>query len=173
MLQYYALALLEPRREFTFQYDLVAKKIHCYIPMVSRITKPKGKNKPIFSRAPLIPGYAFVLVKDYDREFSEISVARGFRRFLILNGEIARIRKQSVWDLKRRERDGEFGLDNDTAEKPVYSLGEFVRVKDGPFEGYLGTVAEFRKSGGHECVVLNVKTAKIKISLALLEKIRH
>lgn len=166
------MALLESNHELQFRRDLTNDGVSCYVPLGVRYTRPKGKHREVGRVVPLIPGYAFVLVKQYAFVMDKAKLARGFRRFLFVNGEIARIRKQDVWALKRREEAGEFGKPKEQ-EIATFELGEMVRAKDDRFAGLSGVIVDFRKKAGTDYVQIDVKGMKFHIELAMLEKTGH
>lgn len=172
MRQYYALALLEPRRELLFCREAKQNKLHCYVPLITKRTKPKGKHKFVFRSSVLLPGYAFVLIRNFNSDYQKARSSRGFRRFLFLNGDIVRIRKQDIWELKRREQKGEFGSP-EVAENINYVLGEVVQIEEGPFLGISGPIIKFLKAEGERYVMLDCAFGNIKISLGLIGKSRQ
>lgn len=160
----YALALLKTGQEKSFQAEATEVGAACYFPLQSRITRPRRKHQPVISTRPLFPGYAFIKMA---RGMMQVRSIRSFRRFLMIEDEIVPVPDYEIERLRDREMGGEFA-DRALPHQVSFSIGQQIRVSDGAFIGYSGTVDDVASNGKY---IIDLKGWKVIIPVDHLESV--
>lgn len=151
----YALAILKRGNEGIFNHEAQDSGIVCYYPVQTRVVKPRNKRKPVISKTPLFPGYAFIGMFS---SFHLSSGLTGFKRFFSVDDEIIPILPKEIDRLKAREEKGEFNF------SPIaynYHVGELVKILHGALQGYTGKIAVILK-GRH---VIEIGSHRITVDV--------
>lgn len=103
----------------------------------------KGVARPVLS--PLFPGYPFVLFSLRDGQWHELFDLFGVYGMKVAEGLPVPVPNQVIANIQASEVGGAIPL-----EMPVVTLlfgaGERVRIEDGPFHGFTGTIQELDES---------------------------
>jgi transcription antitermination factor NusG len=117
-----------PRTEEMMLEDMKANGIDCYCPMMPRLTKPKGKHKPVLTKHPAFPGYSFVLKDDYPK-LADANV-RGYGGLILFLTGPATVTGAVVERVRAKERDWFAAMEQD----PTKVEAELVKARDITFE---------------------------------------
>jgi transcription termination factor NusG len=119
------------RFEKAFAFDLAAKRIPYYLPMVERIKMSGNRKRRVL--IPLFPSYVF-FCGDADAKYGALTTDRLCSAIPVVN------REQFILELISLER----ALASNTHLDlyPFAAVGRRCRVRTGPLEGIVGTVIE-------------------------------
>lgn len=150
--------LIEPQQERRVAVYLTAYRFKVYLPTIPYRTTRGCRRVKVEVERPMFPGYLFIRFDpdlDDGKRRQRIDIAQGVREFMKLDGEHAII---SEADLLRVEQEEKYQHDptRRAAVRFGYDQGEMVRVTDGPFQGFNGTIGQLDDRG------------RIKVLLSLL-----
>jgi len=134
----------DSRAEKKVLQELIKKDIDCYLPL--KIEKKQWSDRIKVVENPLIRGYIFVNVSN--REYYDILITRGVRRYVCFEGNPTAIPENQINDLKQfmQYLNTEVEVTSERITK-----GSFVRIVSGPLCGLSGEVVNIR---GKRSIVL-------------------
>jgi transcription antitermination factor NusG len=130
-------AYTDSRAEKRVLQELIKKDIDCYLPL--KIEKKQWSDRIKVVENPLIRGYIFVKVSN--REYYEVLIIPGVRRYVCFEGCPTAIPENQIDDLKRfiESMNTEVEVSSERITK-----GTFVQIVSGPLCGMSGEVVEIR-----------------------------
>jgi len=132
-----------------------------------RITVRKsGKRVTKVERKNLMPSYVFIQMNLNDRTRHLVRNVQGVTKFVTLDNKIRAIPDSEMASLLPRES-GEVG-NLLQAEIPIKE-GDSIRVKEGPFNDYTGTVEEIMKDRGKLKAMVTIFGRSIPVELNFSE----
>jgi len=140
-------AYTDSRAEKKVSLELTNKGIDCFLPL--KIEKKQWSDRIKVVENPLIRGYIFVKVSN--REYYEVLITQGVRRYVCFEGCATPIPENQIDDLRQFMQCLNTEVEV-TAEK--IKKGAFVRIVSGPLNGVSGEVVEIR---GKRSIVLRFK----------------
>lgn len=165
-----AVLSVRSRYEQTIQSDLKKIGVKTYVPLGSKITKPKKKKQPITVSFPVFPGYIFVFVPSRGLDVRAIMGSRGVRRFIYENGSLGRISLEKLRLIQEAEKSGAFDVRGDLKPKNIFKSGEIVQLLGTEYaDGIEGSVVE--DTLGKPFAVILVGFMKVKISVDFLVRV--
>jgi transcription antitermination factor NusG len=144
--QWYA-AYTDSRAEKKVFRELTTKGIDCYLPL--KIEKKQWSDRIKVVENPLIRGYIFVKVSN--REYYDILITQGVRRYVCFEGNPTAIPENQINDLKHFMQCLNTEVE---ATSEQITKGTFVKIVSGPLCGVSGEVVEIR---GKRRIVLRFK----------------
>ena len=155
-----------PGRELACIMDLERLGIVSYMPLGTKLTKPKGKRKPVRSYFFPFPGYIFI--RDAKFHYLEMRTVKGFRRILF-----DRINELHVKDVANKQRAGAFDIDDSGKDKhKSFKKDDYVKIIMGPLVGQNAIVQ--RDTNGNYWAFLTLAAMNgmtVKIFVDFIEKI--
>lgn len=130
-------AYTDSRAEKKVFQELIKKGIDCYLPL--KIEKKQWSDRIKVVENPLIRGYIFVKVST--REYYEVLIITGVRRYVCFEGSPTAIPENQINDLKQFMECLNTEVEV-TSER--ISKGAFVKIVSGPLCGVSGEVVEIR-----------------------------
>ncbi len=128
---WYAL-YVQPRKEKVVHRELQKRDFECYLPLKKEIRKWADRKKQV--ELPLFTSYVFVKIEEY-KQWNVLQVP-GAVKFIWFGGKAVPIPEHQIESIKILiARDIAFELIPQQIRK-----GDLVRIKEGPFEGLVGTV---------------------------------
>ena len=128
---WYAL-YVQPRKEKVVHRELQKRDFECYLPLKKEIRKWADRKKQV--ELPLFTSYVFVKIEEY-KQWDVLQVP-GAVKFIWFGGKAVPIPEHQIESIKILiARDIAFELIPQQIRK-----GDLVRIKEGPFEGLVGTV---------------------------------
>lgn len=121
----------KPRSEFKAAKELESIEIQHYLPAITRVKQWSDRKKKITE--PLLRGYIFIFANEKERSLS--LEMNSVVRCLFDQGKPARI---PAWQIDNLKKMLDYKYDFFVREGIV--AGVKVRIKEGPFEGVIGTV---------------------------------
>ena len=147
------------RNEKAAAWDLLARRIGYFLPMVEKVTLSGGRKRQVLM--PLFPSYIFVC-GDADSRYSAMTTDRFSKTLAVVDQDGLRGELMSI----EKALKGQATLD----PFPFAAQGRRCRVAQGPFEGLEGVVVQRRQLAR---LVLQVgilgQGAAIEIDASLLE----
>jgi len=140
-------AYTDSRAEKKVSLELTNKGIDCFLPL--KIEKKQWSDRIKVVENPLIRGYIFVKVSN--REYYEVLITQGVRRYVCFEGCPTPIPENQIDDLRQFMQclNTEVEVTSEQITK-----GTFVRIVSGPLNGVSGEVVEIR---GNRSIVLRFK----------------
>ena len=134
------------RSEFKAAEQIHSAGVEYYLPVITKIRQWSDRKKKISE--PLIRGYIFIFANEKERLLSleQYSVVRCVTE----RGKAARIPEWQIDNLKKM-----LNTQSDVLVKEGLVPGVKIRIKEGPFEGVIGTLQE----------IDNQKTLAVSIDL--------
>lgn len=126
----------KPRSEFKAAEQIEAAGVQFYLPSVTKVKQWSDRKKKITE--PLIRGYIFIYANEKERIISleQQSVVRCISE----GGRPARIPEWQIDNLKKM-----LSAESNVLVKEGLVPGVKIRIKEGPFEGIIGTLQEIDK----------------------------
>lgn len=136
----------KPRSEFKAAEQIGAAGVEFYLPSITKLKQWSDRKKKI--EEPLIRGYIFIYANEKERIISleQYSVVRCVSE----RGKPARIPDWQIDNLKKM-----LSTQSDVLVKEGLVPGVKIKIKEGPFEGIIGTLQE----------IDNQKTLAVSIDL--------
>ena len=141
------------RQEKALARYLLPLRIPFYLPVTERVVRRRGRT--LTSYLPLFPGYVFLRGRSVER----VAALR--------SNLIARVLEVREQDLLSRELEELRRLQLSGASlepAPLYAPGDPVRITDGPFRGYRGTVLQER---GRLRLIVSVSMLRQSVAVEL------
>lgn len=130
-------AYTRARHESAVTRQLECKKVTFLLPTYERSTRWSDRNKRVL--APLFPSYVFVHVSDDERV--RVLQTAGVVKIVSVAGKPVPLRQEDVAMLREC-----VARPSEVEPHAFLSVGQRVRVKHGPFEGWEGILAYKRNS---------------------------
>lgn len=130
--------LIEPQHEAKVAAHLTAHRLKVYMPTIARITTRGVRRTKVAVLDPLLRGYLFAHLNfTLDRRgLRHLKTAPGVHRFLQLDDTYATVPDYEMQRLQMNEEE----LAKPKPFQSIWSIGEVVRVTDGPFWGLNVTI---------------------------------
>lgn len=157
----WAICLVVPNKEMMCCLDMERLGINSYLPIGTKLTRPKKKRKCVRASFYPFPGYIFVeAVRDH---YMQLSTVRGFRRVIFNN-----IRDELVNDVKSQQNVGLFDIEELEKPRKQFHKNDSVKIIVGPLVGLTGVVDKDTK--GNFWAFLDVSGMRVKIFVDFIEK---
>lgn len=140
------LVYTKPRQEALAQANLERQDYGVYLPKVRQMRRRRGKQEAVVE--PLFPRYLFIHLDTQSDNWGPIRSTFGVAALVRFGAEPAQVPDELVAHLKAQE--GQEGL-HEWAE-PKMSVGDRVRVAEGPLKGVEGIL--LAKSGQERVMLL-------------------
>lgn len=138
--------------------DLVPEVV---VPTQEKIVVNQGKKKTVEER--LFPGYVLVKMVINDESWRAVRNAEG------VTGFVGTSNKPTPLNPKEVESILNFMDVKQPAFRPTFSVGDAVKVMDGPFKDFVGTISEINEDKGQVKVLLSVFGRETPIVLDFLQ----
>ena len=149
------------RFEKALGFDLLAKDIAYYLPMVQRVKMSGGRKRRLMM--PLFPSYLFLCGSDHDR-YTAMTTKRVCQIIPVIN------RDEFVSEISAIEQ--ALARDAYLEMCPLPPVGKRCRVKAGAFMGIEGTVVQH---GQRSAIILHIsilgRGASLEIDTDLIESV--
>ncbi len=131
--RYWFALYTKPRSEFKAAEQIGSEGVEYYLPSVTKTKQWSDRKKKITE--PLIRGYIFIFANEKERIISleQFSVVRCVSE----RGKPARIPEWQIDNLKKV-----LSTNSDVIVKEGLVPGVKIKIKEGPFEGVIGTLQE-------------------------------
>jgi transcriptional antiterminator RfaH len=151
----------QPSKENLAQKHLCEQGFEAYLPQYKKTRRHARRVEEILS--PLFPRYLFVeLDLDMD-QWRCVNGTRGVLCLLTNNGRPASVPNHIIEELKNRaDEDGIVPIETIC----LFSKGDTIRIKQGPFEGHLGTV-DMLDDKRRVMLLLSFLSRKSKVSMPI------
>lgn len=147
----------QPRAENRAIYHLKTQGYSIFCPRYRRTVRHARQTKIVL--APLFPAYLFVHFDISRDRWRSINGTRGVVRLLVRDGNPQSIPDGIVPELMARTRDdGSFDWTS------TLKVGDAVRIADGPFAEFLGTL-EYLDAAGRVRVLLELLGRSVSVAL--------
>ncbi len=152
--RYWFALYTKPRSEFKAAEQIGTKGVEYYLPSVTKTKQWSDRKKKI--NEPLIRGYIFIFANEKERIISleQFSVVRCVSE----RGKPSRIPGWQIDNLKKM-----LSTNSDVLVKEGLVPGVKIKIKEGPFEGVIGTLQE----------IDNQKTLAVSINLLNRSVVAH
>jgi transcriptional antiterminator RfaH len=146
-----------PHAEAQAIYHLEMQGYHVFCPRYRRTVRHARKAKSVLS--PLFPNYLFLHLEVSREPWRAINSTRGVVR-LIMQGEAPQPVPNGIVDsLQARTR-----ADGTMDWTPTFTIGQTVRITDGPFAEFVGTL-EHLNAAGRVRVLLDLLGRSVRVAL--------
>jgi transcription elongation factor/antiterminator RfaH len=130
----------QPRAEGQAMYHLETQGYRVFYPRYRRTVRHARQTKSVL--APLFPNYLFVLLNLSRDHWRSVNGTRGVVH-LLMQGEAPQPVPNSVVDGLQSQMRSDGTVD----WTPTFRIGGAVRISDGPFAEFLGTLEHFDAAG--------------------------
>lgn len=146
-----------PRVEGRACEHLERQGFRVFCPRLRKSVRHARRTKSVL--APLFPGYLFIQLDPASCPWRSVNGTRGVAR-LISHGEVPQPLPEGLVDnlLARVRADGVMDW------KPMFKVGQAVRIADGPFTDLLGTLEQL-DAAGRVRVLLDLLGRKVSVAL--------
>lgn len=141
--------------------DLTDTIISVLIPTQEKIQIKKGQRKTVTEK--IFPGYMLVQMELTDNSWLAVRTTQGVTGFVGLGNKPTALPKHEVEAIKK------YMTQATPQYKADFSEGEAVRIVDGPFNDFLGTVNSFDEERGQVEVLVNIFGRETPVTLDLLQ----
>ncbi|MGY3607647.1 MULTISPECIES: transcription termination/antitermination protein NusG [unclassified Bradyrhizobium] len=162
--------LTEPQREQKAVDGLKGRCIEAYGPRVMKRLVRRGRKVEV--ERPLFPGYIFARLVEGIDDFSAPKRVNGVRDYLRFEGLPCALQRGAIDAIRRREE-----IEMERATRAIsgihnFTVGEDVRVAEGPFSGFAATVFALDAKGAVSALInLFGRKTKVVFDGAQLEKV--
>ena len=150
--------LIEQRVKANGLEDLVKKIV---VPTQEKIVVNEGKKKTIEEK--IFPGYVLVKMKINDDTWKIVRYAEG------VTGFVGTERKPTPLSEKEAKGIMAFMDVKQPAYQPSFTIGDAVKVMDGPFKDFVGSISDINEDKGQVKVLLSVFGRETPIELDFLQ----
>lgn len=154
----------KPRQELVAQENLARQGFHVYLPRIQLKKRRRGSWVDVIEV--LFPRYIFIRVDTALKSIASVRSTRGVVGLVRFGGQPAVVADEVVEAIIQRETPG-MGLLQD--ERPLFGLGEQVRLTEGPLAGMEGV---FIQEDGEKRVIVLLemlgKANKVRVDRDLL-----
>jgi transcription elongation factor/antiterminator RfaH len=147
----------QPRAESRAVYNLEMQGFRVLCPRFRKTVRHARKAKVVL--APLFPNYLFVHFDLSRDRWRSVNGTRGVVHLLMLGGMPQSVPNDFVDGVRARMR-----ADGSVDWRPTLSVGDAVRIADGPFAAFLGTL-EYLDAAGRVRVLLDLLGRSVPVHL--------
>jgi len=141
--------------------DLTDKVIAVLIPTQEKIQIKRGQRKNVTEK--IFPGYMLVQMELTDNSWLAVRTTQGVTGFVGVGNKPTPLPKHEVEAIKK------YMTQAAPSYKADYSEGEAVRIVDGPFNDFLGTVNSIDEEKGQVEVLVNIFGRETPVTLDFLQ----
>ncbi|MCB9813533.1 MAG: transcription termination/antitermination factor NusG [Pseudomonadales bacterium] len=141
--------------------DLTSKIISVLIPTQEKIQIKRGQRKTISEK--IFPGYMLVQMELTDNSWLAVRTTQGVTGFVGIGNKPTPLPRHEVEAIKKYMSQGA------PQYKADYVEGEAVRITDGPFNEFLGTVNSIDEEKGQVEVLVNIFGRETPVTLDFLQ----
>lgn len=141
--------------------DLTEQIISVLIPTQEKIQIKRGQRKTVTEK--IFPGYMLVNMELTDNSWLAVRTTQGVTGFVGLGNKPTALPKHEVDAITKYMSQGT------PQYKADFSEGEAVRIVDGPFNDFLGTVNSFDEDRGQVEVLVNIFGRETPVTLDFLQ----
>ncbi len=141
--------------------DLTNKIIAVLIPTQEKIQIKRGQKKTITEK--IFPGYMLVQMELTDNSWLAVRTTQGVTGFVGIGNKPTPLPRHEVEAIKKYMSQGAAQYKADFVE------GEAVRITDGPFNEFLGTVNAIDEEKGQVDVLVNIFGRETPVTLDFLQ----
>ncbi len=141
--------------------DLTNKIIKVLIPSQEKIQIRRGEKKTI--REKIFPGYMMVYLELTDDAWLAVRTTQGVTGFVGIGSKPSPLPDHEVEAIQKYISQGT------TQYKSEFKEGEAVRITDGPFDDFLGTVRSIDEEKGQVEVLVNIFGRETPVQLDFLQ----
>ena len=154
----------EALRQRTQTLGLEGKILQTLIPTQEKIQIKRGQRKTVHEK--IYPGYMLVNMELNDETWVAVRTTNGVSGFVGVNDSKPRpLTRTEVDDIIKYVAQTQ----NETKFKVDYSEGEPVKIIDGPFNDFLGTVSKIDEARGKLEVLINIFGRETPVELDFLQ----
>ena len=141
--------------------DLTDKVIAVLIPTQEKIQIKRGQKKTVSEK--IFPGYMLVQMELTDNSWLAVRTTQGVTGFVGIGNKPTPLPRHEVEAIKKYMSQGV------AQYKADYVEGEAVRITDGPFNEFLGTVNSIDEEKGQVEVLVNIFGRETPVTLDFLQ----
>lgn len=141
--------------------DLTDKIVAVLIPTQEKIQIKKGQRKTVTEK--IFPGYMLVQMELTDNAWLAVRTTQGVTGFVGIGNKPTPLPRHEVEAIKKYMSQGA------PQYKADYTEGEAVRIVDGPFDDFLGTVNSIDEEKGQVEVLVNIFGRETPVTLDFLQ----
>jgi transcriptional antiterminator NusG len=141
--------------------DLTSKISSVLIPTQEKIQIKRGQRKNVTEK--IFPGYMLVQMELTDSSWLAVRTTQGVTGFVGIGNKPTPLPKHEVEAIKK------YMTQAAPSYKADYSEGEAVRIVDGPFNEFLGTVNSIDEEKGQVEVLVNIFGRETPVTLDFLQ----
>jgi len=141
--------------------DLTSKIIAVLIPTQEKIQIKRGQKKTVTEK--IFPGYMLVQMELEDNSWLAVRTTQGVTGFVGIENKPTPLPRHEVEAIKKYMSQGAAQYKADFVE------GEAVRITDGPFNDFLGTVNAIDEEKGQVDVLVNIFGRETPVTLDFLQ----
>ncbi len=141
--------------------DLTNKIIKVLIPSQEKIQIKRGEKKTI--REKIFPGYMMVYLELTDDAWLAVRTTQGVTGFVGIGSKPSPLPDHEVEAIQKYISQGT------TQYKSEFKEGEAVRITDGPFNDFLGTIRSIDEEKGQVEVLVNIFGRETPVQLDFLQ----
>ncbi|MBU0974452.1 transcription termination/antitermination protein NusG [Patescibacteria group bacterium] len=141
--------------------DLTSEIISVLIPTQEKIQIKRGQKKTISEK--IFPGYMLVQMELTDNSWLAVRTTQGVTGFVGIGNKPTPLPKHEVDAIKKYMSQGV------AQYKADYVEGEAVRITDGPFNDFLGTVNSIDEEKGQVEILVNIFGRETPVTLDFLQ----
>lgn len=141
--------------------DLTSKIISVLIPTQEKIQIKRGQRKTVNEK--IFPGYMLVQMELTDESWLAVRTTQGVTGFVGVGNKPTPLPRHEVEAIKKYMNQGA------PQYKADYSEGEAVRIVEGPFNDFLGTVNAINEEKGQVEVLVNIFGRETPVTLDFLQ----
>ena len=154
----------EALRQRTQTLGLEGKILQTLIPTQEKIQIKRGQRKTVHEK--IYPGYMLVNMELNDETWIAVRTTNGVSGFVGVNDSRPRpLTRKEVDDIIKYVAQTQ----SETKFKVDYSEGEPVKIVDGPFNDFLGTVSKIDEARGKLEVLINIFGRETPVELDFLQ----
>lgn len=135
--QQWLVLLIEPQQEVRVHVCLKSYQIRNYLPLLPHVTTRGIRRTKVTVYRPMMRGYLFVHEETVE-ELPYLNRPLPIHGFLRFGDQLARVADKDV----RRVQNAEEELAKPKPIQSIWSVGEVVRITDGPFTGLNATITD-------------------------------
>lgn len=141
--------------------DLTSKIISVLIPTQEKIQIKRGQRKNVVEK--IFPGYMLVQMELTDNSWLAVRTTQGVTGFVGVGNKPTPLPRHEVDAIKK------YMTQAAPQYKADYSEGEAIRIVDGPFNDFLGTVNAIDEEKGQVEVLVNIFGRETPVTLDFLQ----
>jgi transcription termination/antitermination protein NusG len=151
----------EALRQRTETLHLLDKILRVFIPTQDKIQIRRGQRRTVSEK--IFPGYILVEMEITDNAWLAIRTTEGVTGFVGMSSRPTPLPKSEVEAIMK------YAEQSDTQYKADFVDGEAVRITDGPFNDFLGTVNNIDEERGKVTVLINIFGRETPVELDFLQ----